>query len=77
LGKSKGKPIPLLTWTGPEGSRSLRLPYFKTMGAWKRYICQPLYTGRLYNHRKYLWHSFLLEAKSTNRAIVRPEGLCQ
>jgi len=28
----KGKTIPLEAWTGPEGSRSLRLPDFKTIG---------------------------------------------
>ena len=27
--------------------------------------------------RKYSWYSFLLEAESTPRAILRPEGLCQ
>jgi hypothetical protein len=27
-----GKAIPLQAWTGPEGSRRLRLPYFKTIG---------------------------------------------
>jgi hypothetical protein len=27
----KGKAIPLLAWTGPEGSRRLRLPDFQTM----------------------------------------------
>jgi hypothetical protein len=27
-----GKAIPLQAWTGPEGSRSLRIPYFKTIG---------------------------------------------
>ena len=26
-----GKAIPLQAWTGPEGSRRLRLPYFKTV----------------------------------------------
>jgi hypothetical protein len=26
----KGKAIPLQAWTGPEGSRRLRLPDFKT-----------------------------------------------
>jgi len=26
----KGKAIPLQAWTGPEGSRNLRLPDFKT-----------------------------------------------
>jgi hypothetical protein len=30
--KGKGKAIPLLALTGPEGSRSLRLPDFKTIG---------------------------------------------
>jgi len=28
----KDKAIPLQTWIGPEGSRSLRLPDFKTIG---------------------------------------------
>jgi len=27
----KGKPFPLQAWTGPEGSRGLRLPDFKTI----------------------------------------------
>jgi len=30
----KGKAIPLQAWTGPEGSRWLRLPDFKTIGIW-------------------------------------------
>jgi len=32
IGKGKGKAIPLQAWTGPEGSRRLRLPDFKTIG---------------------------------------------
>jgi hypothetical protein len=28
----KGKAIPLQAWTGPESSRRLRLPDFKTIG---------------------------------------------
>ena len=28
----KGKAVPLQAWTGPEGSRRLRLPDFKTAG---------------------------------------------
>jgi hypothetical protein len=28
----KGKTLPLQAWTGPEGSRKLRLPDFKTVG---------------------------------------------
>jgi len=31
-GLVKGKAIPLQAWTGPEGSRRLRLPDFKTFG---------------------------------------------
>ena len=30
--RDKGKAIPLQAWTGPEGSRTLRLPDFKTIG---------------------------------------------
>jgi hypothetical protein len=30
--KGKGNAIPLQAWTGPEGSRRLRLPDFKTIG---------------------------------------------
>jgi hypothetical protein len=30
--KGKGKAIPLQAWTGPEDSRRLRLPDFKTVG---------------------------------------------
>jgi hypothetical protein len=32
MGKVKGKAISLQAWTGPEGSRRLRLPDFKTVG---------------------------------------------
>jgi hypothetical protein len=32
----KGKATPLQTRTGPEGSRRLRLPDFKTISTWKR-----------------------------------------
>jgi hypothetical protein len=31
MGKGKGKEIPLQVSTGPEGSRRLRLPDFKTI----------------------------------------------
>jgi len=33
--KEKGKAIPLQAWTGPEGSRWLRLPDFKAVGTWR------------------------------------------
>jgi len=32
INKGKGKALPLQAWTGPEGSRRLRLPDFKTIG---------------------------------------------
>jgi hypothetical protein len=31
-GKSKGKVLPLPAWMGPEGSRRLGIPDFKTIG---------------------------------------------
>jgi hypothetical protein len=34
VNKGKGKAISLKTWTGPEGSRRLRLTDFKTIGIW-------------------------------------------
>jgi len=30
--KGKGKAIPLEAWTGPAGSKGLRIPDFKTIG---------------------------------------------
>jgi len=35
LESGKGKATPLQAWTGPEGSRRLRLRDFKTIGTWK------------------------------------------
>ena len=64
LVKVKGKAIPLQAWTGPEGSRRLRLPDFKTVGTWRWEGCQP-YTPADFTPRKYSWYSFLLEAEST------------
>jgi len=36
-GKGKGKAISLQAWTGPEGSRSLSFPDFKTVGTLTHY----------------------------------------
>ena len=33
---NKSKAIPVQAWTGPDGSRRLRLPDFKTIGTWRR-----------------------------------------
>jgi hypothetical protein len=45
--RHKVKAIPLEAWTGPEGSRRLRLPDFKTIGT-------ALSTGRIYPQETYL-----------------------
>ena len=42
-----GKAVPLQTWTGPEGSRKFRLPYFVTT-AQDGSRLSALRTGRLY-----------------------------
>jgi len=41
----KGKTFPLQAWTGPEGSRRLKLPDFKIVSLWR---WSALRTGRLY-----------------------------
>ena len=41
LTPNTGKEIPLQAWTGPEGSRRLRFPDFKTIGTWRWQGCQP------------------------------------
>jgi len=57
------KAVPLQAWTGPQGSRKLRLPDFVTTaqdgGKVVRLTHRPLFTPR-----KYSCYSFLLEAKS-------------
>jgi hypothetical protein len=56
--------IPLQAMTGPEGSRRLRLPDFKTIDTWRWQSCQP-YAPAAFTPRKYTWYSFLLEAELT------------
>ena len=71
---SKGKSVPLQAWSGPEGSRNLRFPDFTTTaqegGKVVSLTHRPYFTPR-----KSSWYSFLLEAESTPRAIVRSEEL--
>ena len=45
--KGKGKSVPLQAWTGPEGSRKLRFPYYMTT-AQDGGRLSALRTGRIY-----------------------------
>ena len=62
--KGKVKAVPLQAWSGPEGSRKLRLSDFVTSaqdgGKVVSLTHRPLFTPR-----KYSRYSFLLEAEST------------
>ena len=62
-GKGKGKAIPLQPWTGPEGSRRLRLPDFKTIHE-SGNVVSPTHRSPL-TPRKFSWYTLLLEAEST------------
>jgi len=61
---SKGKSVPLQTWTGPEGSRKLRFPDFVTMAQDGGKVVSLTHRPPL-PPRKCSWYSFLLEAEST------------
>ena len=71
----KGKSVSLQAWSSPEGSRKLRFPDFMTtVQEGGNFSALP--TGCIYP-QEISWYSFLLEAESTPRTIVRSEGLCQ
>jgi hypothetical protein len=46
--QAKGKAVPLRAWTGPDGSRSLRLPAFPDNQHLKAVRLSALLTGHLY-----------------------------
>ena len=60
----KGKAIPLQAWTGREGSRRLRLPYFVATAQDGGKVLSRMHRPPL-PPRKYSWYSFLLEPEST------------
>jgi len=58
------KAVPLQAWSGPEGSRKLRVPDFMTMAQDGGKVVSLTHRPPL-TPRKYTWYSFLLEADST------------
>ena len=58
------KSNPLQAWTGPEGSRKLRLPDFVTTPQDGGKVVRLTHRPPL-PPRKYSWYSFMLEAEST------------
>jgi hypothetical protein len=66
----KGKAIPLQAWTGPEGSRMLRLPDFKTIDRHMKVVrFTAVRTSRLYPQELFFFMLLI-----TVRGWINPKG---